>query len=89
MEQLYRAYLYKNSAKWFNKLMIDEPGFDLWLSTRLINNNQSYGDYYAEFRVKNETIMSKYHEKFRENEIKLEILCRNLNRFVNDFIEIN
>jgi hypothetical protein len=63
--------------------MIDEPQFDLWLSTRLVNEKfSSFGDYFAEFRVKNETIMSKYFEKFINNSIKLEVLCHDLNMFV-------
>ena len=69
--------------------MIDEPHFDLWLSTRLVNNKSStLGDYYAEFRVKNETIMSKYADRFIEGGIKLEILCHDLNMFVYFIISI-
>lgn len=82
LESLYRAYLSKNSAKWFNQLMIEEPEFDMWLSTRLVNEKlkpaSSFNNYYAEFRVKNETIMSKYEKKFEQHGIKLQLLVNDL-----------
>ena len=76
LESLYRAYLPKNSVKFFNKLMIDEPQFDLWLSTRLVKNDVN--NYFAEFRVKNESVLSKYKKKFEQNSIQLQLLVNDL-----------
>ena len=70
----------KNSVKLFNRLMIDEPQFDLWLSTRLVKDNKTgfINHYYAEFRVKNETVLSKYKKKFKQNTIELQLLVNDL-----------
>jgi hypothetical protein len=76
LESLYRAYLPKNSVKFFNKLMIDEPQFDLWLSTRLVKNDVN--NYFAEFRVKNESVLNKYKTKFEQNSIQLQLLVNDL-----------
>ena len=67
--------------------MIDESIFDVWLSTRLVDNvnilgNTSYGKhgnlYYAEFRVKNASAMSKYFDNFKKKNIELKVLVNDL-----------
>ena len=87
MEQLYRAYLPKSSAKWFNNLILNEPEIDLWLSTRLIHDIKNTSlQYFAEFRVKNSSIlMNRYEKAFEERGIKLKILVDDLNQLSQVF----
>ncbi len=76
-----RAYIPKSNVKWFTQLMLDETQFDLWLSTRLISQktlNNTKFDYYAEFRIKNSTVLSQYSDEFDMRGIMIKILVEDL-----------
>ena len=79
LEKVYRAYIPKESVKWFNRFLKETPNLDVWLFIRHEDdqNNQTAThnySYYSEFKVHNSELVDSNLDRFNEHNIKVEVM---------------
>jgi hypothetical protein len=86
IEQLLRAFIPKQSVSFFYQLVESQTDIDLWLSTRILTKahkerfNSSYFEYFAEIRLKDDSMLNHYEKILGLKGIKIDILVNDIQK---------